>query len=122
MEWTISHQIEDNVLLVTTKGSLDKASLWAMLKEEAELAHRYSCSRCLVDNRALTSDVILTFDIYDLTNVYSHIGLSRILKRAELSPAQFSSDFNFMETVNVNNGYKFKVFPDKESALRWLIN
>ena len=120
MKWEMSYQPVGNILLLRTEGVLDKDSLLTMVKEASVLMSKHKCSRCLVDHSNITAVTIGTFDIYNMPNVYSEIGLPRTMKVAMVVPGMFRDTFGFLETVAFNVGYSVSVFYDTESASNWL--
>ena len=120
MDWEISFDEKENILLVKTRGILDMASCKALTKECIEVLKEKNCRLCLVDTREITSQNLGTFEIHSLPSLFAELDFPRGTYLAEVTLKKYAQDFGFFETVCRNRGYMVSTFFDVESALQWL--
>ncbi len=120
MNWEISFDEKENILLVKTSGILNMASTKALVNEGIEVIKKKNCRRCLVDNSKIESQNIGTFEIYSIPNLFDELGVPRGLHIASVTLEKYAKDFGFLETVCQNRGYMVSLFYDVESALQRL--
>ena len=83
---------------------------------------QYKAARCLIDHSAIISVSGSSVEIYYRPQGLSKTGISSEVKIAELVNPVHKEHFGFLEYVYRNNGFDFRVFDDRESAIQWLIN
>jgi hypothetical protein len=120
MDWEISFDEKENILLVKTRGILDMASSKALTKECIEILKKKNCRRCLVDTREITSQNLGTLEIHSFPSLFDGLDFPRNTSLAEVTLKKYAEDFGFFETVCCNRGYMVSTFFDVESALQWL--
>lgn len=117
-DWTIQHHLQENMLLVKTKGEMDVPSANAMVKAVADAATETQCFVHLIDHREMTFAFSL-MDYYDRPHINERLGVSRRFKTAMVFK-ELTKDTRFMETVFQNRGYNLRHFTDIEEAKTWL--
>jgi hypothetical protein len=120
MDWEISFDEKENILLVKTSGVLDMASSKALTKECIEIIKKKNYRRCLVDTRKITSQKLGTLEIHSFSNLFAELDFPRDVRLAEVTLKEYAKDFGFFETVCNNRGYMVSTFYEIEPALQWL--
>ena len=120
MEWTISYDEMNHVVVIQTRGMLDIKAADVLRAEGFAALQAHQSTRCLLDHREIVSDMLGTLDIYSLPQKYREMGISHNIRLAWVVPARMAHNLNFYETVCRNNGYNVCIFFDRDTALRWL--
>ena len=117
LDWQLSCQPEQNVVLLQTSGPIDKTSFPAMLAAAVAAMDHHQCSRLLGDHRnsALKLDPL---EIYYAPRVIIASGASAGYSVALVFP-EITEDLQFMENVCRNSGLHLAVFTDVNGALQW---
>ena len=121
MEWKIIMHEEKNYLEIVTKGIADKDSSLEMAKAISETMRKHRLTKALIDHRNVTKVTGRMTDVYQRPKLFKLIGMILGIKIAEVINPAHQEHFRFLETVCVNQGFKFSVFFEKESALEWLL-
>lgn len=119
MEWKITDH-EDYIEIITC-GIADKKSSLEMAKAIMSTMKNSKATRALIDHRDLetvSGDVI---DIYERPRIFKIIGVIWGIRVAEIIKPDHQEHFKFLETVCVNQGYRFSTFHEKDPALKWLL-
>lgn len=119
MEWNII--IHRDHIEIVTSGSADKRSSLEMAKAVMRTMQRYRMTRAFIDHRnleAVTGDLV---DVYERPKIFRIIGVVLGIRIAEVVKPEHQEHFKFLETVCMNQGYRFSVFHEKDQALRWLL-
>lgn len=121
-QWRVEHwNYGEGFVRATAKGPLDLVLVIQKAVEALEEARQHSSQKFLIDDREATL-ALDTLQLYELPKALERIGLSKCAKVAVVytitSPS--AHDFQFFETVAVNQGFDVKLFTSIESALRWL--
>jgi len=106
------------IVVVQTKGPIDKESMPAMLKATVDFTREHQCTLILADHR----DSELKLDVFETFNT------PRVLfhdsadwkNRAALVYSKITDDHKFMESVFLNNGRVVALFTDINQARQWL--
>ncbi|MFT3891853.1 MAG: hypothetical protein QM730_09495 [Anaerolineales bacterium] len=117
-EWTIEYLVDENILLLESKGQMDVPAANAMVKDLADAAQKYQCNHHLINHR----ETVMTFSLpeyFERPAINEELGISRLFKTAMIF-SQLSEDTVFMENVFRNRGYNMRHFADMEEAKRWL--
>ncbi len=122
MQWQMTYDEADSILVIKTTGVIEIESATQMRNEGARLLKQHGCLRCLLDHTDLEADALETLDIYNLPKRYAALGISHAMRMAVVVPPQFQKNMKFFEAVCQNNGYQVSVFFDHASALAWLKN
>jgi hypothetical protein len=121
MEWTISFQSEQQIVVFQTHGVADMKSSFAMAKSIAETMAQYNSLRCLIDHSGVQSVSGTPVDIYYRPQEVRKFGVPQQVKIAEVILPAHKKHFGFLETVFRNRNIQFSVFENKESAICWLM-
>ena len=121
MEWETMIHNEQKYLEIVTKGVADKESSLEMAKVISQSMRRHKLTKVLIDQRNVTKVMGRITDVYQRPKMFRLIGMILDIKVAEVIDPAHVEHFNFLETVCINNGFKFSVFFDKSSALKWLL-
>jgi hypothetical protein len=122
MEWTISFQPVQQIVVIQTQGVADETSSLKMAKSILRTMQEHSALRCLIDHSALGAVSGKVFKIYYRPQELRKVGVPANIKIAEVVLPVHEEHFGFLETVCRNNGFNFRIFTDRESAIQWLTN
>ena len=113
----IAHQQTRGVLVVTTKGIIDHASMIALFEASAEAAAKYHCHRFFLDHRSSP----LNLNTAEMLKVPDELADHSILNhKAAFLFNEVGKTERFLETACLNRGVNAKVFTDPVQALMWL--
>jgi hypothetical protein len=96
----------------TSSLEMAKSILKTMLEHDALL--------CLIDHSAISSVSGKVANIYYRPQELRRIGVPSTIRIAEVVLPAHEEHFGFFETVCRNNGFNFRIFNDRESAVQWL--
>ena len=123
MSYKISYDPESKIVCCQHAGRITKDGLRTRSIKTIELAKANSANLYLIDVVDLEGGVS-TVGLYDLPAVYEKAGVDRrVVCAAILYNAKdkaLANDVHFYETVCINNGWKVKMFSDRQEAIRWL--
>ena len=120
MEWTISYQPEQRVVIIQTQGIADETRTLEMAKSISKSMQEHKSTRCLIDHSAISSVTGDVIKVYNRPKILRGIGVPRNIKIAEIVLPDHRAHFGFFETVCRNNGFDLLIFNDRESAIDWL--
>ena len=120
MEWKISFLSDQQIVVIETSGVADETSSLEMAKSISKTMMQYKATRCLIDHSALISVSGGSVEIYYRPQVLSKTGISSEVRIAEVVLPAHKEHFGFLEYVCRNNGFDFRVFEDRVSAIQWL--
>ena len=120
MEWTNSFLPDEQVVVIKTSGIADGPGSLEMAKSIATTMQQYKTSRCLIDHSALVAVAGNSSDIYYRPPAISKTGIPSGVKIAELVKPEHKEHFGFLEFVCRENGFDFRVFEEREPAIKWL--
>ena len=120
MSYLVEYIKEKGYIFVEITGELSIEILGAMAKEVAEIGKNTQCRTILNDlrNAKLTNKI---FDIYSMPAAAQKSGVAPVFKRALIVGSR-AEEFNFLETVFVNQGHLVKMFSTPEEAEAWLFS
>ena len=121
MEWEITIHQDNKYLEIVTKGEVDKDGSLEMAKKIAEIMRQHRFTKALIDHRNVTTISGNVIDIYERPRLFRIIGVILGIKLAAIINPVHVKHFKFLETVSVNQGYKYSVFFDRSNALEWLL-
>jgi hypothetical protein len=121
MQWDIILHEEDGYVEIVTRGIADRDASLGMAKAIMETMRSNRMTRALIDHRAVESVVSTPVDIYSRPKIFRLIGTLLRIKIAEVINPEHEEHFKFLETVCINQGYRFSVFYEKDKALVWLL-
>ncbi len=119
MKWEINYYENDDILTVKAEGTIDVESEETLRNDVVKSMRENTCKRLLIDLKNIEIK-LSTFEIYDIPRKYMEQSISRDTKMAILFPESESRDFNFYETVSRNAGYDVMLFPEFDTAMKWL--
>jgi hypothetical protein len=120
MEWNSSFLPDEQIVIIRTFGDADEKSSMEMAKSISQTMMQFKAKRCLIDHSALLSVSGSSVDIYYRPQGISQTGISSDVKIAELVNPAHKSHFGFLEYTCRNNGFDFRVFDSRETAIQWL--
>jgi hypothetical protein len=118
MPYTIRYDEELGYIIVTVEGQLDLSVLESLASDVAKAVEKHSCRRIFNDLRRARLKSIV--DTYYMPKVMERSGIALSCKRAFVV-REVTSDFNFFETVFVNQGHQVKMFDRIDKAKQWLL-
>ena len=118
MPYTIGYDKESDCIMVAVDGQLDLAVLESLASDVMKAIDKHGCRRIFNDlSHARLKGVV---DTYHMPKAARESGIDYKCKRA-LVVKEIPSDFDFLETVFVNRGYRVKMFTSVDDARRWLL-
>jgi hypothetical protein len=121
MECEITIHSDYKYIEIVTKGVLDKDSSMDMAKTIAATMRHHKVTRVLIDHRNVTNIPGNVLEVYERPKIFRIIGVLLGIKIAEVINPDHLEHFKFLETVCINQGYKFSIFYDRSNALEWLL-
>jgi hypothetical protein len=121
MEWTITLNKEEPYAEIATSGIATRRESFNMAKEIAVTLGEEKIKNVLIDHRNISAVSGDAMDVYYRPVEFQKIGMFLGIKVAEMVKPEHREFFNFLETVCVNRGYRFRIFDDRQSALDWLL-
>jgi hypothetical protein len=122
MEWEITINNEHKYVEIVTKGSADNDSSIKMAKSLSETMRKHRITKALIDHRDITNVSGSVIEVYDRPKLFKIIGVILGIKIAEIINPEHLDHFKFLETVCINQGYRFSKFYEKQKALEWLLD
>jgi len=119
MHYEFKYYSDKQILEIITIGEFPKEILNALAEEGLEQLKKYNCYRYLLNYTEL-SNIIGIFDMYERPTEASRIGITNRYAIALLTTEKHYEQIKFAETVYRNRGYKYKVFIDKNEAIKFL--
>jgi hypothetical protein len=122
VDWQITVHSELRYVEVITSGIGDNVSSENMAKDIAQIMRKNKITRAIVDHTNISSIVGDVIEIYERPLFFRALGIILGITIAEVIKPEHKEHFDFFETVCKNRGYIFKVFYNREEALKWLLN
>ena len=122
MECEITIHSDNKYIEIVTTGVLDKDSSMDMAKTIAATMRHNRVTKALIDHRNVTIIHGSVIDVYERPKIFRIMGILLGIKIAEIINPDHLEHFKFLETVCINQGYKFSIFYDKTDALQWLLD
>jgi hypothetical protein len=119
MEWEIT--VHKNYIEIVTRGVADGKSSLKMAQAITDAMRSNRSTKALVDHRDLEAVTGHIADIYERPKIFKIIGVLLGIKIAEVVKPEHQEHFEFLETVCINQGYRFSIFREKDQALKWLL-
>ena len=122
MVWFIRFSDETETVIVKTQGNIPYNDLPRQFAEAVELAQTHGTNLFLFDDTELHM-AASTLDIYGIPKMMIAAGFPRSSRIAVvISPAEsHPENYQFLETVGVNQGFRVKIFIALEQAYAWLM-
>jgi hypothetical protein len=121
MNWIITTDNENKIIEITTEGIADKEGSMEMAKIIVETMRHHRFTKAIIDHRNISSISGNVMDIYERPKLFRLIGMLLGIKLAAIINPAHAEHFKFLETVSLNQGYRYSVFYDKPSAMNWLL-
>ena len=122
MIWEISCSPDQQVVIIKTHGAIPYHELPAQFEEAAHLARANDIDRFLFDETEMHINVS-TIDIYDIPKLLIASGVTRTSRIAVVISTDENrvDNYQFLETVCVNQGLHLKIFFSLSKAFEWLM-
>lgn len=121
MEYKFILHKDKKYLEVITSGTADADGSLAMAKTISEKMRANKITRALVDHSNISGVSGKVVDVYNRPKIFRLLGMLLGIRIAEVVRPEHMEHFRFLETVSVNNGFKFSVFHNRDKALEWLL-
>jgi hypothetical protein len=120
-EWSVEYLPPEHAVRTSASGQMTLVLVKQKAVDSFETAADHGTGKLLVDSREVQPR-LSTMEIYKLPAVLKPLGLTGHVKVALVySPGTLSArDFEFFETVAVNQGYNVRLFTTVEDAKHWL--
>lgn len=119
MTWKLSHIADGNIIQIETAGELTVQQLNQMAKEAIEAGNLHNSTSFLADHRNAVV-ALNTVEIFERPQAWDKLNFPRASRIAQVAPESRLKDFNFLENVSLNRGYRVRVFTDIDAAKKWL--
>jgi hypothetical protein len=119
MEWEIT--VHENYVEVVTRGIADGKSSLKMAQEITHVMRNHRTTKALIDHHGLEAVTGHIVEIYERPRIFKIIGVLWGIKIAEVVKPEHEEHFKFLETVCINQGFRFSIFHEKDPALTWLL-
>jgi hypothetical protein len=120
LSWETDFDTETGIFLATTSGVLTVANLNAFTGTVVPIAYSHGTQGILIDH-SLAKFKLSIFEIYDRPSKAENLGVKRQSPVALVFRPDLMSDPEFGETLFVNRGFNYQVFPSREEARVWLL-
>ncbi len=118
MPYEIKYDADLECMMCRVFGELQASELPGFAADVIALLDKHNCVRVLNDLRKV--DLRLsTMAIYNIPELVAGAGLQPNVKRAIVFRKD-AEDYEFFETVSINQGQFVRVFTDFDKALTWL--
>ncbi len=120
MPYSIRYENAIDCIFVLVEGELNLSLFKNMAAEAAQFIEKHGCRRILSDLTHATMPKTIV-DVYNMPRRAINTGVSRSIRRA-LVVGGNREEFQFLETVFLNQGNVVKLFSDNDKARRWLLD
>ncbi len=120
MNYNISVSVPKTYIRIQVNEPVTKESLQGFIGEAAEKSKECGIDNFLFDLRCASNQTGMIHHyefVYDLSK---QLGFKPLSKHALLVSQKGMLDYNFVETILINAGYKGKLFTDESAAIEWL--
>lgn len=120
MEFNISYNEEDQIVVVKTHGDADAKSSSEMVQNIMMAMKEHRSLRCLLDHTEIHFVTGKTIEVFNRPDVIKNTGMPLNVRLAAVIPESYREHFDFLETVCNNRGISYRVFANGKSATNWL--
>ncbi|MFM8331837.1 MAG: hypothetical protein ACKN9T_09120 [Candidatus Methylumidiphilus sp.] len=122
MPWQIKFHADLGIVETVYSGLISPAELQAVARATLDFGLEHASDLYLGDCGNLQGGHSI-FDLYAIVDLLEACGFSRLAKEAILFPqlAAVARDAEFWETSTKNRGFNVRLFRDRASAIRWLL-
>jgi hypothetical protein len=117
MAWRIETDMQPGYLTIRILGQADGRVSGEIIAGVFHEIASHNCASLLIDIRGVDGRLGV-LETFTLVSSYPSIQGLRV---AIVDRPEYSSWFEFYETVSVNRGYHNRVFTDMEKAMEWLL-
>ena len=121
---TITYNSDLGIVEIKFQENVTWKEVEDILWESARIAKEKNCFMFLSDFREATLELSF-LELYEFPKILSEIfassGISAHKIKRAFVVAKDLKDYSFFETVNVNRGYRHKMFEDIDEAKKWLL-
>ena len=124
MSHTVTYNPETHIVETKAHGNLTLDEAKELISDIGQACVENNCFLCPSDYRDVTLK-LSTLDIYSIPHILSEtlasMGLPANKVKRAVVVAKDTRDFEFFETVTINNGQNIKLFQDIDEAKKWLL-
>jgi len=124
MTHTVTFNPALGVIETAAQGNLALQEVKEIISEISQVAIEQDCFLCLSDYREATIEMS-TLQIYDIPRILSDIVTSFGFRPSKFKRAIIAEksliDYQFFESVTLNQGQRIRLFQDIEEAKQWLL-
>jgi hypothetical protein len=120
MTWNIVTHHEEAFVEVITSGLADAEGSLAMARALAQQMQASRVTSALVDHSSIDAVAGTTIQIYERPSSLRALSDGVGIRIAEVVRPEHREHFRFLETVCVNQGWRFAVFEARDEAMAWL--
>jgi hypothetical protein len=121
IRYEFDYHSDIGILEIITVGEIPKEMLNTLAAEGYAQLKKHECYKYLLNYTEL-SNIIGMFDMYERPKETSTIGITNQYAIALLTIDKYYEKIKFAETVYRNRGYKYKVFVDRDEAIKYLMD
>ncbi len=121
MDWEIKIDQGNQYVGVSSTGIADTENSLKMARAIFLECQRLKITRVLIDHRNLEDVAGSTPDVYTRPKEFFEIGVPVTIRIAVIIKPEHKEFFKFLELVLMNQGFDYKLFNEKDSALKWLL-
>jgi hypothetical protein len=119
MKWTIDYLEEEGVISIKTSGVNNWDELKQMCREAFRIGQEHNAHKYLADHQDL-QEGLSVLQIDDMPRMFREIGLEAEDKVALVYRPDMEKKFKFFQSVSDYALLNFKLFTDKDEAIKWL--
>lgn len=116
MAWRIETDMQPGYLLIRILGQADGRVAGEIIAGVFREIASHDCANFLIDIRGVDGRL----GVLETFNLVSSYPSQQGVRAAIVDRPEYSSWYEFYETVSVNRGYHNRVFTDLEKAIEWL--
>ena len=123
MSFKVEYNNDTGIVESTFSDSISIEELYMETNQCIAIGKEHSSIKFLCDASNATVDISI-FYVIELAKVHNEEKLPRNAKIAVVQPIENRSKqfANFYETACINRGWNAKVFPNRQLALKWLLD
>jgi hypothetical protein len=118
MRFDLSYDEVNDIIIGNLTGNYHAPTFKSFSLEMALIAQKHNCYNLLTN--VIKLDIKPTmFETFFIPEITNEAGIQRTVKRAVLLDCTFI-DYEFLKTVETNNGHNIKMFETMDKAIEWL--
>lgn len=119
MSYSVIYDDINDYIIVSVVGKLNHSLLENIAKDAAAEIKKHNCDRILTDLRFAKLSASPT-NVYKMPKIAKEAGIHVNIKRALLVRVN-DKEFDFLETVFINQGNLVRMFDNLNDAKKWLL-